>query len=142
MRDAFLNLRLLSAIVLLTVVMIQLGQAAPRAHAASAEDVESSDIILVIKQAKDGSFSVEEEVRGNGEFLRLFLHLLGRLELENPSRGRQYLYLNRKGRDPLDPLKAGRFPEIIGKKYVQSPVSPGRGNFLLWRGVIDGKDVW
>ena len=123
------------------LAMTMLGEAGPRRDAVTGEDVTSSDIILVIKHAKNGSFTVAEEVRGNGEFLRLFLHLLGRLELTNASRDREFLYLNRRGRDPLDPLKARRFPEITAKKYVpMARTGPNQGNFLKWRTAIEGKD--
>jgi hypothetical protein len=125
------------------LAMTMLVEAGPRRDAVTHEDVTSSDIILVIKHAKDGTFTVAEEVRGNGEFLRLFLHLLGRLELTNASRDREFLYLNRRGRDPLDPLKAGRFPEIIGKKYLPLARPGGKqGIFFKWRTAIEGKDDW
>ncbi|MCW1926392.1 hypothetical protein OKA05_27825 [Luteolibacter arcticus] len=115
-----------------------LGQAAPKVHRVSQQDVTSSDIIVVVKQTKSGRFEIGEVVRGNADFLTLFLHLLNRLEFAKGSRERQFLYLNREGRDPLDPLKVGRVPEITGGKYVPSQ----SGQWFLWRNVVEGRKDW
>ena len=116
--------------------MTMICQAAPKVPNVTAKDVTTSDIVAVVKQAKDGTFEVEEVLRGNTEFLRPFLGLLSRLRIES-SRDRRFLYLNREGRDPLDPLKANRLPEIVGKKYI--PIQGAKGNFLwlAWRDALN-----